>query len=97
MPRGDVLYEIVDTGLQAPERERKGKTDGVKCVMLGGSGPAARSGYTVTDSEDHIRRDMATGITSVVPESEKAAIISHYESKAQVGQPGRSMTGCMEV
>ena len=40
---GDVMWEIVETGLSSPEAGRKGK-DGVKCVMLGGTGPSARKG-----------------------------------------------------
>ena len=57
---GEVLYEVVETGLLAPEKERKaaGIKDGVKCVMLGGSGPAARPGWTIIDSEDAINRNI---------------------------------------
>lgn len=63
---GDVLWEVVETGLPAPEADRKGQTDGIKCVMLGGSGPRARTGLTVIDSEWHVKQDIAMGITNEI-------------------------------
>ena len=91
---GEVLWEITETGLPAPEKERAGQMDGVKCVMLGGSGRAARKGYTVTDSEAQIEQDIANGITTIVPEANKQALIDHYE-KQQV--PPRKVGSGIEI
>ena len=89
---GEVLWEVVATGLPAPERERAGKMDGVKCVMMGGSGPAARKGFAVLDSEARIRSDIAAGITVVVLAAERVTIMARY---TPVNRPGGS--GVMEV
>lgn len=88
---GEVVFEIVETGLPAPEKERAGQMDGVKCVMLGGSGRAARKGYTVTDSEAQIAQDIANGITEVIPFAKKQSLLEYYEK--QRGQPRKVGNG----
>jgi hypothetical protein len=79
---GEVLWEVVATGLPAPEKERKGQMDGVKCVMMGGTGKAARRGYKVIDSEDRIARKIAEGVTVVVPEDKKAGMLGRFAKPA---------------
>ena len=91
---GEVLWEVVEVGLPAPEKERKGQMDGVKCVMLGGTGKAARKGYKVLDSESRIASDVAAGTTVVVPEGQRAALVARYTKAAE---QGRSGTGVVEV
>jgi hypothetical protein len=88
---GEVVWEIVETGLPAPEPHRRGISDGVRCVMLGGTGPSARKGYPVVDSEDTIRRNIAEGITEVVPPEKRQAMIDYYN--AQDGKPKRVGSG----
>jgi len=67
---GTCWWEVAETGLQAPEKERREtERDGVKCVMLCGTGPSARPGYTVIDSQFRIANDIAAGICQVVPRS----------------------------
>lgn len=83
---GTVLWEVVETGLQAPERERQDQKDGVKVVMLGGSGPKARAGFVVIDSEAHIERDIASGVTSVIPASDKDKLLKQYQPKGDGDQ-----------
>ena len=69
---GEVTWEVVETGLKAPEKEREGQTDGVRCVMLEGTGPSARKGIEVIDSELQIERDIQAGITKIVSSVEEA-------------------------
>lgn len=83
---GEVLYEVTEAGLKAPEKEREGQMDGVKCVMLGGSGPAARKGYTVLDSEFEIMKNVAAGITTIVPPEQRDKILAMFGDKAKDGQ-----------
>lgn len=78
---GDVVWEVAETGLDAHDKDRPGAMDGVKCVMLGGTGPSARAGYTVYDSEFQIQRDIAAGITTVVPASEKDKALGALKGK----------------
>jgi hypothetical protein len=101
---GDVLWEVVDTGLKAPEKGRENEYDGVKVIMLGGSGPSARAGMTVIDSEWNIKRDMATGITVIVPPQKRAEILAHYsgargsgQSKTSGSMPRHGGTGVVEI
>lgn len=63
---GEVVWEVVETGLKAPEKEREGQMDGVKCIMMRGTGPSARAGFSVIDSEWQIGRDIVAGITRIV-------------------------------
>ena len=81
---GECLYEVVEVGLSFPGRKVK---DGVKCVILGGSGPAARRGYTVHDSVEAIERNITEGITTIVPAEQRASIVAHYEGKKPDGAP----------
>ena len=95
---GEVLWEVTKTGLSAPEKERKGQTDGVVCVMVGGTGPSARKGYMVVDSEAQIMQDVAAGITAVVPEEQRdAAVASFSGGKAGPAAGKASGRGCVEV
>jgi hypothetical protein len=81
---GECLYKVTETGLLSPET---GVKDGVRCEMLGGSGPAARKGFTVQDSEAAISKNIQEGITSIVPDDQRAAIVAQYEDKAKDGTP----------
>ena len=92
---GEVLYEVQEVGLPAPEKERSGENDGVKCIILGGTGPAARKGFTVIDSEAKISQDVENGITEVRPASEKDVLKSAYPER--VDDPVHSGQGCFEV
>ena len=63
---GEVVWEIAEDGMKAPEVERVGMMDGVKCVMLCGTGTSARAGYIVYDSVAQIEADNASGIKRIV-------------------------------
>jgi hypothetical protein len=84
---GTVLWEVMETGVAAPERERQGIMDGVVVSMLCGTGPSAREGFVVVDSEDHIQRDIKAGITTIIPASQKDAVV------AQLGRTPKSAIG----
>jgi hypothetical protein len=97
---GEVLWEVTETGLPAPEKERKGQVDGVKCVMIGGTGPSARKGYTVVDSEAKISLDIAAGITTVISDDKKAQVLAVFSGKKADGEKvvGRAYgSGCVEL
>ena len=78
---GEVIWEVAETGLKAPEEERKGAMDGVKCVMIGGTGSAARAGFVVIDSEYRIGLDVSAGITVVISPEQKDEILGEYGRK----------------
>jgi hypothetical protein len=77
---GEVVYEITEVGLPAPEPERKGVNDGVIATMLGGSGPSARKGFTVLDSEFNVQNEIQKGVVEVIPPEKRQAIINYYEA-----------------
>ena len=95
---GDCLYEILEVGItmKNPGNPNQTVKDGVKCVMLGGSGPAARKGLTIMDTAGKIESDIRTGITEVVSEAKRAEIVGYYEDKAKDGTP-RRVTGAAGV
>ena len=84
---GECLYEVKATGLVTPDTPKTGVSDGVTCEMLGGSGPAARKGFTVQDSEAAILKNIQEGITSIVPDDQRAAIVARYDDKSKDGTP----------
>lgn len=77
---GEVVYEITKAGMPAPEEDRKGQMDGVIATMLGGSGPAARRGFTVVDSVWAIENNIREGKTEILPPEKKAAILAYYDA-----------------
>ena len=85
---GEVLWEVAETGLDARDKDRPGATDGVKCVLLGGTGPAARAGLVVWDSECRIEADMAAGTTGIVPPEQREALLAEYGDAKKNGRGG---------
>lgn len=83
---GTCIYQVVEDGLPAPEPHRKGELDGVKCTMIGGSGPAARPGWSVMDSVHGINENINAGITEIITANDAEKMRRHYESKAAKSQ-----------
>ena len=73
---GTVVWEVQETGLKAPELERADQMDGVKVIMLGGSGASAREGLVCVDSEYHIQRDIKAGITQLFSADQKDVVMA---------------------
>jgi len=73
---GTVFWEVQETGLKAPELERADQKDGVKVIMLGGSGPSARAGMVCIDSEWHIQRDISAGITQLFSADQREEVFA---------------------
>lgn len=94
---GVVLWEVLETGLPAPEAHRNGQMDGLKVVMLGGSGPSARAGLTLIDSEDHIQNDIREGVTAIVPAENKDVLLAQVQQKKATPMPRHGGTGVVEL
>lgn len=101
---GEVLWEVKRTGLPSPEPERKGQMDGVRCVIVSGTGKSARPGFEVQDSEWQILQDEASGITKIFPASEKQRLVGELSKSvggvsnvSSIEGTGRSPTGAIEV
>jgi len=83
---GDCLWQVKEVGLNAPERGREEETDGVLCVLLGGSGPSATAGREITDSQFNINTDISRGVTSILSPEQAKPLVENYERmKAQGG------------
>lgn len=89
---GEVIFEVVEVGL--PCRVCGGE-DALKCVMLGGTGKAARPGYLVHDCEKVVTGNIASGQTQVVPENQARAFAA--ASRKTGAGPSRASTGCIEI
>lgn len=99
---GTCFYEIVATGLPAPEKGREKEMDGIKALMLGGSGPAAREGITVYDSQWKLEMQISEGIVEVLPNKQAALKMIAQQPKSNAGTPfdgatPRPPTGVMEI
>lgn len=88
---GECVYQVVETGIRCPECHGQ---DGIKFIMLGGSGPAARPGYPVIDCTERIRRDLAKGITRILTDAEAKAALAHYAASGAVSP--RTSSGGIE-
>jgi hypothetical protein len=95
---GTCVYEVLETGLQAPEQGREKEKDGVLCRMISGSGPAARAGMEVTDSEWKIGIDIQQGVTEVLSRSQADLLIRKQANSSVPGEGvSRPATGCVEL
>ena len=100
--REDVLgvcyYEIIATGLKSPEPGREKAMDGIKARMLGGSGPAAREGMEIIDSQFKIGSEIASGITEVMDKAQADKLLSDTPKPGPNGGHGvRPGTGVVEM
>lgn len=97
---GVCFYEVIETGLKAPEPGREKEMDGVKVMMLGGTGPSARAGIALIDSQKKIAEDIATGITEVMSKEQAQTLLSAAPKQSPGGVPGeqaRPATGVLEM
>jgi len=62
---GEVVYRCDEVGLPPPPN---GKTAGIKFTMIGGTGPSARKGVVIIDTEANIAADFKSGISKIIPE-----------------------------
>ena len=97
---GVCFYEIMEAGIMAPEKGREKEMDGIKARMLGGSGPSAREGLIIIDSQFKIDKEIASGIIEVMGK-EQAKRLLQVTPKRKSGVPGegsaRPSTGVMEI
>jgi hypothetical protein len=95
---GTVMWEVLETGLQAPEKGREHMRDGVKVIMLGGSGVSARAGLTLIDSEENINKDIASGVSVIVPPEKRDSMLLQVGRKVDAAKmPKHGGTGVIEV
>jgi len=97
---GVCYYEIIKTGLQAPEKGREDQMDGVEARMLGGSGPSAREGIVIRDSQLKIGSEIAQGIIEVMDKPTALKLLAET-NKRKPSVPGegvaRPPTGVVEI
>lgn len=96
---GVCYYEIVEVGLKSPEKGRE-EMDGVKAKMLGGSGPSARPGFLILDSQFKIGSEIASGVTEILSKDAALKLLKATPQHKVVvpGEGGsRPATGVMEI
>jgi len=91
---GTVLYEIVEMGL--PCKFCKGD-DGVKCVMQGGQGPAARKGYPVRDCKKHLAELLDKGTAAMIAPDKQDEARAYYEKQGTGSAGPKAGTGVVEM
>ena len=97
---GTCYYEVLETGMPSPERGRN-DNDGIKCIMLGGSGPAAHSGLVIHDSQMKVGNEVKNGTTQVISKEQALTFISLGATQLPGKAPGdgtmRPATGVIEM
>jgi hypothetical protein len=84
---GECVYRVTEVGVWCPHCKAN---DGIKFVMLGGSGPSARPGFPVVDCPARVRANMAEGITVVMTEAQAQQAVAFYGAKG-AQKPGREI------
>jgi hypothetical protein len=96
---GVCFYEILEAGIPAPEQGRESENDGIKAIMLGGTGPSARTGLIIHDSWHKISREIASGIIEVMDKSLASKLLSSTPKTGIAPEAGikRPNTGVVEM
>ena len=77
---------------------RKGKMDGVKTMMLGGSGPSARPGIAIIDSQEKLASEIASGIIEVMDKGRANVLLKSTQKKGSgIDNVNRPATGVVEM
>jgi len=106
---GTCVYVVTEVGIECPEewrkKDAKGKAlpadqiphDGVRCVMIGGSGPMARAGYTVVDSVAVIEKNIKDGIASMISGQEAKRLEASLRRTVEQAHTSSGMAGALEI
>lgn len=70
---GKVIWTIQRVGLKIRVSPGEYANDGVKCVLVKGTGPAARPGFVVFDRESIILGNIEKGIAKILDKTSPAA------------------------
>jgi len=74
---GTVLYCVDEVGLETKD----GVNDGVRLVMMGGSGSAARTGMTILDTVRELERLIREKTAQLIDASKAKAYEAKYSHK----------------
>ena len=95
---GECVYKVLEVDLPSLEKSSRevGIKNGIRFMMMGGTGPSARRGLEVVDSEERISQNIKDGIT-VILSKEQGAAAEKYYGESQSKSPARMNTGVIEV
>jgi len=86
---GKVIYRIEETGLDCKQCSDK---DCVKAIMLGGSGPSARNGFTVYDCAKEIQKNIKEKRTEIISSSKAEELEKYY-----LAEEAKPSSGVLEI
>ena len=75
---GICIWEIIQTGILIEKGNRKGRSDGVRVKLLGGSGTSAAPGLIMFDSAEKLSEDIKNGIAKVISDKEASGMSDRY-------------------
>lgn len=85
---GTVVYRVEEMGLDCPAKGCQDK-DGVKLLMLGGSGPAAHPGRVIYDCQKGVEALLASPKAECIdPVLAERMAASHEQKKTGAGPGG---------
>lgn len=90
---GTVVWRVESMGRKCPTC--KGN-DAVKCVLVSGTGPAARPGYPVIDCLQVIEDNIRTGVSQMLDEATAKRLASSMTA-AKASPNKHAGTGVVEV
>lgn len=90
---GTVVWRVEEIGKKCPDC--KGD-DAVKCVMVSGTGPAARPGYPVIDCLQNIERNIAAGVSELLSEAVAKRVLDNMAA-TKATPTHHAGTGVVEV
>jgi hypothetical protein len=91
---GVCFYEVIEVNISFGKIK-----NGVRSVMLGGSGVNAMRGYIIMESENNIHRDIKSGITEIISknQAEKELSSRRISRKSPDDILNRPSKGCVEL
>ena len=90
---GEVIWEVADVGSTLYRNE-----PGIKLVMLRGSGPSARKGYTIIDKLAEVEAKIADGSIKVISKQQAETIVVDTTGVNNTqSMPRHGGKGCMEI
>lgn len=98
---GICFYEILEVGIKSPEPGREKEMDGIKALMLGGSGPSARPGIVLHDSWMKISAEIRSGIIEIMSKEVADKLLASTPKQVPTGgtpdETPRPNTGVVEL
>jgi len=94
--RGEIIYRVEEVDL--PFGKEEGNKDGIRFIMIAGTGPGFFPGKKVLDNRVVVENDIKKGRTQILNDAQAEQLTKQLAAKGQeVGDMKHKGTGCIEL